>query len=89
MKKIQDYYQNQAPFSNLVFIKNPKKNNLGYSNGYSLLNYVQQIPSAFTKPIQDVNLFNNFYSSMTYAKSRAVGVLELQKNLQFTLTAFL
>ena len=86
---LQDYYQNQAPFSNLVFIKNPKKNNLGYSNGYSLLNYVQQIPSAFTKPIQDVNLFSNFYSSMTYAKGRAVGVLELQKNYLSTLDNFI
>lgn len=86
---LEDYYQNQAPFSNLVFIKNPKKTNLGYSNGYSLLNYIQQIPSAFTKPIQDVNLFNNFYSSMTYAKGGSIGLAELQQNYLSTLDNFI
>lgn len=85
---LEDYYQNQAPFSNLVFIKNPKKTNLGYSNGYSLLNYVQQIPSAFTKPIQDVNLFNNFYLSMTYAKGESIGLVEIQQNYLSTLDNF-
>jgi len=88
LKNLEDYYKNQVPFSNFVFTKNPKQQNLRYSNGYTLLNYTQQLPSAFTKPIQDADLFNAFYKNMAYIKGQNSRLVELKQNYLSTLDNF-
>jgi hypothetical protein len=62
-------YNKFVPLSLIVFQKNPKKYNLNFSNGYSIINYAQIVPSAFIKSIEDINIWTYFSKNLIKAKN--------------------
>lgn len=66
---IYETKQNYIPLSLAIFQKNPKKQNLGFSSGYSLIEYNQIVPSAFVKVIDSESIWEHFSLNMVKAKN--------------------
>jgi hypothetical protein len=87
--QIYKQYQNDIPLDILIFQKNPKKTNLNYSNGYSLIKNQQIIPSAFVKVITDPLIWSNFANNLIGAKNSYVSYNLLISNYLSTLDNFI
>lgn len=86
---LADYYSNTVPGSITVFVQNPKKTNLKYSNGYSASFYEQIVPSAFVKVIEDSLLWSSFSKSLILAKTYSGSYTQLKQAYLGTLDNFL
>ena len=65
---LQKQYANFVPLGMGEFQYNPKLNNLG-TNGYGLINYAQDLPSAFIATIPNPLIWQYFASNLVSAKS--------------------
>jgi len=65
---LQDQYVDYVPLGMIEFAYNPKIDNLG-TNGFSVVNYKQDIPSAFIKVLNDSNIWQYFAQNIVSAKS--------------------
>ena len=59
----------RVPAANIVLQRNPKKINLLLSNGYSVIQNQQFVPSAFTKTIEDNDIWSFFSKNLIISKS--------------------
>jgi len=59
----------RIPGANIILQRNPKKINLSFSNGYSVIQNQQFVPSAFVKNIEDNDIWTFFSKSLIISKS--------------------